>query len=252
MAKKTYGLIGCPLIHSFSSQYFNRKFAAEHIDAEYVNYEIHDINELSDVLSVTPSLCGLNVTTPYKEQVIPYLTSIDPTAASIGAVNVIRITRDNKGEVTELRGYNSDCIGFGRTIEPLLTSQRTAALILGTGGAAKAIQAALVKQGIEVQFVSRRKTASTLVYEELTRAMVSKHKIIVNCTPAGMYPHVDEAPPFPFRFVGAGHLCYDLIYNPDETKFMRECAAHGAEVKNGLEMLLLQAFVSYEIWTSSR
>lgn len=248
MASITYGLIGRPLTHSFSSVYFNRKFESEHIDAEYVNYELRDISELTDILNDTPTLHGLNVTTPYKEEVIPYLASMSEAATEIGAVNVIRVERDKAGKVIGLHGFNSDYIGFGRTIEPLITPQRKSALLLGTGGAAKAVAKALTDRGIEVHFVSRRKTATTLVYEELTRSMVEHNNIIVNCTPVGMYPNVEQAPDFPYRFLNKHHLCYDLIYNPDETRFMRESAKYGAQVKNGLEMLLLQAFVSYEIW----
>lgn len=244
---KTYGLIGYPLMHSFSKDYFNQKFESEGISAEYVNFEIDDVNKLTEIISETPNLCGLNVTLPYKQQVIPFLDSLDEGANEIGAVNVIRFVR-NGGEGLSLRGYNTDASAFQKSIEPLLTPARSRALVLGTGGASKAIAYALRQLGVEVQFVSRRKTASTLTYEELTKAMMHSHKIVVNTTPLGMYPHVDECPDIPYRFITSEHLCYDLIYNPDETKFMRQCRQHGATVKNGLEMLLLQAFQSYEIW----
>ena len=218
---KTYGLIGYPLIHSFSKDYFNQKFESEGISAEYVNFEIDDVNKLSD--------------------------SLDEGAEEIGAVNVIRFVRDGGGGLS-LRGYNTDASAFQKSIEPLLTPACTRALVLGTGGASRAIAYALRQLGVEVQFVSRRKTASTLTYEELTKAMMHAHKIVVNTTPLGMYPHMDECPDIPYRFITSEHLCYDLIYNPDETKFMQQCRKHGATVKNGLEMLLLQAFQSYEIW----
>ena len=248
-----YGLIGFPLGHSFSKDYFNHKFTGEGIDARYVNFEIEDVGMLMEIVSEFPNLRGLNVTTPYKEQVIPFLTSLDPDAEAIGAVNVIRLERDEKsGEVVGLRGYNSDVVGFGKSIEPLLNEHHKRAMILGTDGAAKAVSHALRKLGVEVELVSRRKSASTIAYEEITRAMVQSHKIIVNATPVGMYPHVDDCPDFPYRFLSKEHLCYDLIYNPDETMFMKRSREAGAETKNGLEMLLLQAFVSYEIWLKGK
>ena len=251
--QRVYGLIGYPLSHSFSSTYFNQKFRAEHIPAQYINFEIDDVNQLMEILSEQPLLAGLNVTAPYKEQVIPFLTSLDPDAEAIGAVNVIRITRDeHSGEVVDLRGFNSDVVGFGRSIEPLLTDAHKSAMVLGTGGAAKAVTAALRKLGVEVQPVSRHKNASTITYEEITKAMVGAHQIVVNATPLGKYPKPDECPDFPYRFLTPNHLCYDLIYNPAETTFMRKSADAGAQTKNGLEMLLLQAFVSYEIWTEGR
>lgn len=248
--KTIYGLIGFPLAHSFSRDYFNQKFASEGINAEYINFEIEDINSLMEIVSEYPSLGGLNVTAPYKEQVIPFLSDFDDNARAIGAVNVIKVLRDPKtGEVTALKGYNSDTLAFGQTMETLLSPSRTGALILGTGGAAKAVACALKELGIATQFVSRRKTAATVTYEEITRAMVAHHKIVVNATPLGKYPDIDECPEFPYRFLTKDHLCYDLIYNPDETLFMKNSKMVGAQVKNGLEMLLLQAFISYSIWT---
>lgn len=247
-AKKIYGLIGHPLGHSFSKDYFNRKFEDENINAQYINFDLEDINQLLELLSEYPDINGLNVTIPYKEQVIPFLASVDDDAREIGAVNVIKFIKDNQGNMQALRGYNSDSPAFQRTIEPLLNSKRTSALVLGTGGASKAVKHALEKLGIEVKMVSRRKSATTIVYEELTKAMVAQSKIIVNTTPLGMYPNVDNCPDFPYRFLTSDHLCYDLIYNPDETLFMKKSKEAGAEVKNGLEMLLLQAFISYEIW----
>ena len=248
MAKKQYGLIGYPLMHSFSIDYFNTKFQSEHIDAEYINFEIEDIGNLIELIAESPRLDGLNVTAPYKEQVIPYLDDLDDDAKIIGAVNVIKFIRDSKGELQKLIGYNSDVVGFERTMADWDTQPKKA-MVLGTGGAAKAVKLALERQDIDVQFVSRRKSASTVTYEEITRAMVASHELIVNATPLGKYPKVNECPDFPFRFLTPAHMAYDLIYNPDETLFMRKALKHGAKVKNGLEMLLLQAFVSYEIWT---
>lgn len=250
--KSLYGLIGYPLVHSFSRDFFNRKFVAEDIDALYVNFEIQDIGQLMEVIAAYPNLNGLNVTAPYKEAVIPWLDSLDDDAREVGAVNVIRFIRDDKtGDLVELRGYNSDVVGFGKTLDGILTPQRTSAMVLGTGGAAKAVSAALRKHGVSVQLVSRRKSEHIVVYEEITRAMVANNKIIVNATPLGKYPDDDQCPDFPYRFLTSAHICYDLIYNPEETLFMKKAASYGAETKNGIEMLLLQAFDSYRIWTDS-
>lgn len=246
--KKIYGLIGYPLGHSFSMDYFNQKFASEGINAEYINFAIEDVGKLMEIISQYPNIYGLNVTAPYKEQVIPYMNSLDETAQAVGAVNVIKFIK--QGNDFHLRGYNSDVPGFERSLEPLITPERNAALILGTGGAAKAIAYAIGNLGLDYDFVSRHKRADTIVYEELTREMIESHKIIVDCTPLGMYPHVNTCPDIPYQHITPQHLCYDLVYNPDETLFMRNCRKQGAEVKNGLEMLLLQAFVSYDIWNA--
>ncbi len=243
-----YGLIGYPLKHSFSIVYFNEKFKAENIDAEYVNFEIPRIEEFMEVVEENPNLCGLNVTIPYKEQVIPYLDELDKDTAKIGAVNVIKIIRQPKGK-TKLVGYNSDIIGFTRSIEPLLTPVHTHALILGTGGASKAIHRGLENLGVKATFVSRtKKNDEVLTYRELTPEVMRQYKVIVNCTPVGMYPKVDECPDIPYDLLTPEHLLYDLLYNPDETLFMKKGRAQGATVKNGLEMLLLQAFAAWEIW----
>ena len=241
-----YGLIGYPLGHSFSRGYFNEKFKAENIDAEYINFEIPDVGMLMEVVAENENLNGLNVTIPYKEQVIPFLDEIDPAASEVGAVNVIKFIRGKDG--LRLKGYNSDIIGFTDSIKSLLKPHHQSALVLGTGGAAKAVSYSLRKLGLEVQLVSRRKSANTLVYEELTKNDLKTHKVIVNTTPLGMYPNVDTCPDIPYRYLTSQHLCYDLIYNPDETLFLKNSRLAGAQVKNGLEMLLLQAFASYSIW----
>lgn len=245
---KIYGLLGYPLGHSFSKTYFNQKFADEGIDAEYLNFEIPDINMIMEVISQYNLLCGLNVTIPYKEEVIQYMDEMDEDAKNIGAVNVIKIIKN--GNDLKLKGYNSDVVGFCDSISPLLTPSHDKALVLGTGGAAKAVAYGLKKLGIEVQFVSRRKSASTMTYEELTKSTVQSHKVIVNATPLGMYPNVDNCPEIPYRFITKSHICYDLIYNPEETLFLQKSKEMGAVTKNGLEMLLLQAFKAYEIWNS--
>ena len=244
--EKLYGLLGYPLVHSFSQNYFNQKFESENIDAEYINFEIPDVGMLMEVVAENENLNRLNVTIPYKEQVIPFLDEIDPAASEVGAVNVIKFIRGKDG--LRLKGYNSDIIGFTDSIKSLLKPHHQSALVLGTGGAAKAVSYSLRKLGLEVQLVSRRKSANTLVYEELTKNDLKNHKVIVNTTPLGMYPNVDTCPDIPYRYLTSQHLCYDLIYNPDETLFLKNSRLAGAQVKNGLEMLLLQAFASYSIW----
>lgn len=244
---KKYGLIGYPLGHSFSKNFFNEKFASEKINAEYVNFEIPTIKDFPKVIAENPNLAGLNVTIPYKEQVIPYLDGLDSDAAEIGAVNVIKLKSVNGKR--KLIGYNSDVIGFTRSIEPLLEPYHTKALILGTGGASKAVYHGLKKLGLECLFVSRgRHNETTITYEELTPELMEEYKVIVNCTPVGMYPKADEYPHIPYHCLTPKHLLYDLLYNPDTTLFMRKGAEQGAVVKNGLEMLLLQAFGAWEIW----
>ena len=244
--EKLYGLLGYPLVHSFSQTYFNQKFEAETISVQYINFEIPDIGMLMEVVAENENLNGLNVTIPYKEQVIPFLDEIDPAAKEVGAVNVIKFIRDKDG--LRLKGYNSDIIGFADSIKSLLKPHHQSALVLGTGGAAKAVSYSLRKLGLDVQLVSRRKSANILVYEELTKNDLKTHKVIVNTTPLGMYPNVDICPDIPYRYLTPQHLCYDLIYNPDETLFLKNSRLAGAQVKNGLEMLLLQAFASYSIW----
>ena len=244
---KKFGLIGYPLGHSFSKNFFNEKFASENIDAQYVNFEIPTIEDFPKVVAMNPDLCGLNVTIPYKEKVISYLDRVDSVAAEIGAVNVIKFER-NKGKL-KLAGYNSDVIGFTRSIESLLESHHKKALILGTGGSSKAIHYGLKQLGLETLFVSRnRHNEQTITYDELTPEVMDEYEVIVNCTPVGMYPQADQCPNIPYECLTSRHLLYDLLYNPDATLFMKKGSDQGAVVKNGLEMLLLQAFGSWEIW----
>lgn len=244
---KKYGLIGYPLKHSFSIGYFNEKFKSEGIDAEYVNFEIPDIKDFLMVISNNPELCGLNVTIPYKEQVIPYLDELDKDTEAIGAVNVIKIIRQ-KGKV-KLVGYNSDIIGFSQSIEPFIAKDKhKKALILGAGGASKAVFHGLKNLGVEGVYVSRTKQPGMLTYDELTPEVMAEHTIIVNATPVGMFPDEDNCPNIPYEQLTHKHLLYDLIYNPDTTLFMKKGAEMGAKTKNGLEMLLLQAFAGWEIW----
>jgi len=245
-----YGLIGNPLKHSFSQGFFNDKFRAENIDATYDNFEIPEIEDLKTIIKNNPQLKGLNVTIPYKEQVIPFLDQLSENAKLIGAVNVIKIERIKKDK-TKLTGYNSDIIGFMNSIEPLLQPRHKQALILGTGGSAKAVYYGLKQLEIEGTYVSRKKTSSTvLTYSELNEEILKSNMVIVNCTPVGMWPNVDDCPIIPYHLITEEHLLYDLLYNPNETLFMKKGKEQGAKVKNGLEMLLLQAFASWDFWKS--
>ena len=241
-----YGLIGYPLGHSFSIKYFNQKFADEGINAKYMNFEIPNIDALSEVLDSNPDLKGLNVTIPYKQKVMDYLDQISPEARAIGAVNVIRVLHD--GNNIKLKGFNSDVIGFTQSIEPMLEKHHQKALILGTGGASKAISFGLNSLGLKTVYVSRYRRPETICYEDITPDVVKEYNVIVNCTPLGMYPKVDQCPQLPYDALDEKNILYDLIYNPDETLFMKLGSERGAQVKNGLEMLLLQAFASWDFW----
>jgi shikimate dehydrogenase len=242
-----YGLLGYPLGHSFSKTYFNQKFEAEHINAEYVNFEIANIKELKNILRENADLRGLNVTLPYKTQVMPFLDEIAEDARLIGAVNVIVFKRGSFGKL-RLKGYNSDIIGFKQSIAPLLNDSHRKALILGTGGSSKAVFQGLKQLGIASTFVSRSLKDFCITYEEISPKILEQYTVVVNTTPVGMYPHIDDCPPIPYELLSPDHLLYDLLYNPDETLFMKKGKERGATVKNGLEMLLLQAFASWEMW----
>lgn len=241
-----YGLIGYPLVHSFSISYFNQKFIDEKIDAVYENFEIPTIDLLPEVIDSNPDLRGLNVTIPYKQKVMPFLDAISQEAMAIGAVNVIKVTRE--GCKSRLKGYNSDVIGFTKSIESMLEKFHKKALILGTGGASKAVDYGLKSLGLETVFVSRYQRPGTIQYEDITPDIIKEYNVIVNCTPCGMYPHTEECPKLPYEAMDNRTILYDLIYNPDTTLFMKKGAEHGANTKNGLEMLLLQAFASWDFW----
>ena len=241
-----YGLIGYPLVHSFSISYFNQKFIDEKIDAVYENFEIPTIDLLPEVIDSNPDLRGLNVTIPYKQKVMPFLDAISQEAMALGAVNVIKVTRE--GGKSRLKGYNSDVIGFTKSIESMLEKFHKKALILGTGGASKAVDYGLKSLGLETVFVSRYQRPGTIQYEDITPDIIKEYNVIVNCTPCGMYPHTEECPKLPYEAMDNRTILYDLIYNPDTTLFMKKGAEHGANTKNGLEMLLLQAFASWDFW----
>lgn len=243
---REFGIIGNPLKHSISITHFNNKFREENISARYQNFEIESADKLMEIIENNPRLCGLNVTIPYKEDVIPMMSRLDDTAAKVGAVNVIKILRDGNNQI-ELIGYNTDAIGFGNSIAPLI-GERRKALILGTGGAAKAVKYALDKLGVESRFVSRNSSFDILGYYELSPSIMEEYQIIVNTTPLGMWPNVDNAPDIPYAYITPSHLLYDVIYRPEETLFMRKGKNYGATVKNGYEMWQLQAEATWQIW----
>lgn len=237
-----YGIIGYPLGHSFSKGFFTEKFARESINAQYLNFEIPDVAMLPNVLRNNPELRGLNVTLPHKQAVIPLLDEMSEEAKEIGAVNVIRV-RNGK-----LKGFNSDIIGFTNSIKPLLMPHHKKALILGTGGASKAIRVGLNRLGIEWTYVSRSPRESMITYEDITAETLQAYTVIVNCSPVGMFPNVAQAPDIPYDCLSDKHLLFDLVYNPEETLFMKKGREQGATVKNGLEMLHLQAVASWDFW----
>lgn len=237
---KTYGLIGKNISYSFSRNYFNNKFKNEDIlNSQYINFDIDNLYELNNIFKTNNY--GFNVTIPYKEVIIPYLDSLDFHAEKIGAVNTIKIENEKK------IGYNTDWIGFKKSIEPLLKSYHKKALILGTGGASKAVIYALDQLQIKTLIVSRNGKTS---YEDLSEEIIQNHTIIINCTPVGTFPNVDLAPEIPYNFITSNHLAYDLIYNPAETLFLKKCKEKGADIKSGLEMLEIQAEESWKIWNS--
>lgn len=241
---KTYGLIGYPLGHSFSKAYFTDKFKREGVDAQYLNFEIENINMFGEVLSANADLRGLNVTIPYKQQIIPFLDELSEAAKLIGAVNTIQFVGG------KLIGHNTDHIGFSGSLKPLLKTDHKKALVLGTGGASKAVVFALQQLSIEVTQVSRKPQIGQLSYADIDKEIIEEHQIIINTTPLGMSPKVEDSPDIPYQYLTTEHLLYDLVYNPTETLFLQKGKAHGAAVKNGLEMLQLQAEAAWQVWNS--
>ncbi|HMC00547.1 MAG TPA: shikimate dehydrogenase [Flavobacteriaceae bacterium] len=242
---RRFGLLGKNISYSFSESYFKAKFENEKIlDAKYQNFDIQNISELTNILSTTDNLKGLNVTIPYKEEVIPFLTKLDSKAKKIGAVNTIKINNKN-----ELIGYNTDCYGFKNSLKPLLKPNHKNAIILGTGGASKAIAYTLNKFGIDYIYVSRKPSDLTkITYNNITKDLIRTHHVIVNCSPVGTFPNVEQCPNIPYEAITENHILYDLIYNPEETKFLRLGKQNGAVTINGLKMLELQAEKAWRIW----
>ena len=240
-----YGLIGYPLGHSFSKRFFTEKFENEQINAIYESYPIDNIQKLTKIIA-SVELSGLNVTIPYKEQVIPFLDELDNDATEIGAVNVIKFIRSNNA--LTLKGFNTDAIGFENSIRPLLKPHHSKALILGTGGASKAIKFVLQKLGLETVYVSRTPTVGQLTYGELNEIIMSDFTVIVNASPVGTFPNVDTCPAIPYQFLTDKHLLYDVVYNPAETLFLKKGREQGAVGLNGEQMLVEQALAAWEIW----
>ncbi len=254
-AKSKFGLLGHPLGHSFSRKFHNDRFAQLGIDAEYENFDLDDIQLLPGLLSETSDLCGMNVTIPYKQEVMQFLDELDPLAERIGAVNVVKVQpangRESKVEGFYLKGFNSDIVGFRDSLKPMLNGNEKAALILGTGGASKAIKVALEDMGMKTTYVSRTAAEGRLTYADLTPKVMKEHLVIVNCTPLGMFPKVDTCPEIPYHLLTPEHVCFDCVYNPEVTLFMNNAATFGAKVKCGYEMLVGQAIESYRIWTEN-
>ena len=242
---KTFGLIGFPLSHSFSARYFTEKFLREGIaDCRFQLFPLEHIGGFSRLIDEQSSLCGLNVTIPYKQQIIPFLHTMDAAAAEIGAVNCIAFSRTHG--MLRLKGYNTDAYGFESSLVPLLKPWHQQALIFGNGGAATAVKYVLQKLNISYRVVSR--TPGDLTYGELDRSFMESHTLLINTTPLGMHPDTEKCPDIPYQYMGEKHLAYDLIYNPAETRFLHTAAARGSVIKNGLEMLYLQAEKSWYIW----
>lgn len=246
MVKKAcFGLIGKGISHSFSAAFFNRKFREEHIDAEYLNFDIEDISKLSDIIRGNTNLRGLNVTSPYKRAVIPFLSHLSEDAKEMNAVNVIEIMESEDGE-RMLKGHNTDCEGFMLTLAGL-SLEGEKALILGTGGASSAVAMALKKLGVPFLKVSRSPSANEIDYE-MASTLLETHRLIINATPVGMYPKIECVPAIDFGKISTRHICYDLIYNPEETIFLKNARKRGARAYNGLQMLKNQAMLAWNIW----
>jgi len=244
---RRFGLVGHPLSHSFSKGCFEAKFNALGIDAEYLNFDVTTVEAAVQAIKTTPGLEGVNVTIPYKTSILTFLDDVDAEAKAIGAVNTIRLERTADRFI--LKGSNTDVVGFRESILPLLNNTHSHALVMGTGGAAKAAIHVLTGLGIAVNTVSRQLGKADLIYNELTADIIASHTLIVNCTPAGMFPKVTERPDLPYGAIGSAHVLFDMVYNPMETAFMRAGMERGATVRNGLEMLHLQAEASWRIWS---
>lgn len=244
--KQLYGLLGKNISYSFSRGYFTEKFKKEHLNnCEYVNFDLQNISDFPKLISKHPTqLKGMNVTIPYKLDIFQYLDEVDEIASEIGAVNTIKISKKGK-----LKGYNTDAYGFEKSLQPLLHQSHKKALILGTGGASKAVAFVLKKQGISFSFVSRNpQKKNEISYTQISEEILNTHTLIINCTPLGTHPNTTDCPNIPYQYLGEHHLLYDLIYNPAETTFLSKGKERGSSIKNGLEMLENQAEKAWEIW----
>ena len=240
---RLFGLLGKNIDYSFSRKYFSEKFEAEEIDAKYVNFDIASIDQFPEILKKNQPVTGMNVTIPYKQEVMQFLNELDENAEKIGAVNTIKFGKDG-----HLKGFNTDYIGFTEALKPHLQRHHDRALILGTGGASKAVAYALQKLDIEYQFVSRSPKPEQLSYIDLTSAVISENKLIINSTPLGTFPKTNAAPPLPLETITSEHLLFDLIYNPSETLLMKQFSERGAKAINGYKMLVFQAEAAWKIW----
>lgn len=244
--RKKFGLVGRNISYSFSQKYFTEKFAAEALtDHSYENFDLQKIDDFPKLVTDFPALCGLNITIPYKESILPFLDKISTNAQKIGAVNTIRITKERK-----LKGHNTDWFGFMKSLKPMLEPNHKKALILGTGGASKAVAFALDKLEIPYTFVSREQKQNAIKYELINATTFDNYQIIINCTPVGTFPNIGESPEIPYEYFTENHIAYDLIYNPAETAFLHQAKMRGAKIKNGLEMLQIQADKAWKIWNS--
>lgn len=244
---KKLGLLGRNISYSFSRNYFAQKFENEGLtnDYTYVNFDIQSIAEFSSVLKNNPNTIGMNVTIPYKEEIIPFLDQLSENAKAIGAVNTIKVLSDGT-----LEGHNTDYLGFTQSLKPLLKNHHKKALILGTGGAAKAIAFGLQTLGISHQYVSRKASEKTIAYENINQETFNEYTLIINCTPLGTSPNIESCPDIPYQYFSEKHIAYDLIYNPEETEFLKRAKQKNAVTKNGHEMLVLQAEEAWKIWKS--
>jgi shikimate dehydrogenase len=241
--RRRFGLIGKTLKHSFSKNYFTQKFKENNIrDCSYETFELQSIDEFPVLFQTYPDIAGLNITIPYKEDVVKFLDEKNDIVKEIEACNCIKVVEG------KLHGFNTDVIGFKNSLQPKLEQQHTKALILGSGGAAKAVQYALKELEIEFMIVSRRKEFNELGYEDIDDEILKQYKLIINTTPLGMFPNINDDPPIPYHYITSEHFLFDLIYNPGKTKFLQQGEKQGAQIANGYEMLILQAEESWRIW----
>ncbi len=246
---KLYGLIGQSLSHSFSANYFNNKFVREQISVcDYQLFPLQSISELPKLLEDHPNLCGFNVTIPYKKEIFPLLDEVDPLALEVGAVNTVKVILENNKRI--LIGYNTDVLGFEYSILPLIKNRKKA-LVLGTGGASMAVLSVMKKLNIPALLVSRNSNQNSIQYQDIDSKIIEEYTIIINTTPVGMFPNCEDAPAIPYSLLNSNHLLFDLVYNPEVTEFLKQGILQGCDVKNGSEMLHIQAEEAWRIWNGN-